>query len=80
VLIYLGFLHADEMNDQGNPFRSHEEWAHLVQDHSSGICPDNTWDRSIQIKRGLIVPLIRSVEQPFQTVSVETEEAHAQAD
>ena len=34
VLIYLGFLKAEEMRDKGKPFANHLEWERLVKAHS----------------------------------------------
>ena len=72
VLVYLGLLNATEMKDRGNPFGSHEEWADLVRFHSSRICPANIWDQQIRVNGRVLLPLIRSVEQPLETSSVET--------
>jgi hypothetical protein len=72
VLVYLGLLNASEMKDRGNPFESHEEWAELVRLHSSRICPANTWGQLIRVNGSVLLPLIRSVEQPLETSSVET--------
>jgi hypothetical protein len=72
VLVYLGFLNATEMKDQGNPFDSHEEWVELVRLHSSPICRGDTWDQLIRVNGLVLLPLIRSVEQPIETSSVET--------
>jgi hypothetical protein len=62
VLIYLGFLHAEEMRDQGPPFDSAENWERLVRDHSQGIVPRSVWDHAISIQGTPVRALIRSME------------------
>lgn len=45
VLVYLGFLEAEDMAKDGRLFHSHEEWEHLVRSHSAAVVPDAIWDR-----------------------------------
>ena len=40
VLVYLGFLNASEMTDQGETFRDHVEWERVVRIHSEGVVPE----------------------------------------
>jgi hypothetical protein len=37
VLVYLGFLHAEEMQDQGHPFTDAKQWERLLRGHSEGL-------------------------------------------
>jgi hypothetical protein len=62
VLIYLGFLHAEEMRDQGLPLDSAEIWERLVRDHSQGIVPRSVWDHVISIQGTPVRAVIRSME------------------
>jgi hypothetical protein len=62
VLVYLGFLHAEEMRDQGLPLDSAEDWDRLVRDHSHGIVPPSVWDRAISIQGTSVRGVIRSME------------------
>lgn len=71
VLVYLGFLNGAEMKDQDNPFGRHEEWADLVRLHNRPICPVNIWDQLISLNGAVLIPLIRSVNQPLETSSME---------
>ena len=48
IPVYLGFLHAAEMRDQGRPFGSADEWKNCIHDHASGIVPPGAWDRRLQ--------------------------------
>jgi hypothetical protein len=65
VLMYLGFLNANEMLDRGQPFRSHEEWERLVLDHSASLFPSDVWGKRWTTNRKPFVPLIRSADQPL---------------
>ncbi len=66
VLVYLGFLNADEMADRGEPFRMAQAWAQAVQTHSQGIVPDNTWGQDIDVGGVPLWPLIRSTRVDLQ--------------
>jgi hypothetical protein len=65
VLVYLGFLKADEMIDRGQPFASHEDWEQLVKEHSRPLFPKEVWGQKWIVNGQPIVPLIRSIEQPL---------------
>jgi len=43
ILIYLGFLRAQEMVDQGQPFDSPEAWETCLRIYSEGIVPPSAW-------------------------------------
>lgn len=60
VLLYLGFLKADEMKDNGLPFPDHESWRSLVLSHSQGLFPSSVWDRTWLVDNIPFTPLIRS--------------------
>jgi hypothetical protein len=62
ILVYLGFLRAEEMRDQGLPFDSAENWERLVRDHSRGIVPPSAWDQVISIQGTPIRAVIFSME------------------
>ncbi len=47
ILVYLGFLNADEMSDRGRPFHSADDWEGAVRTHSAGVVPDNVWGDSL---------------------------------
>ena len=65
VLVYLGFLKADEMIDRGQPFASHEDWERLVKAHSRALFPPEIWGRNWVVKGQPFIPLIGSIEQPL---------------
>ena len=66
VLVYLGFLQANEMADQGVPFADHKEWKTLVEDHTAQLFPRQIWNRGWSVNGVPFIPLIRSVEQPLE--------------
>lgn len=68
VLIYLGYLEADEMADIGTPFATHEHWERLVTDHGGGVVPAACWGRQWMIDGQAFVPLIRSLKVPLAAV------------
>lgn len=61
VLVYLGFLHAEEMADQGLPFGSAAEWTRGVRRHAMGVVPDLAWERPIHIGDTPIRAVIRPI-------------------
>lgn len=65
VLVYLGFLNADEMADRGTPFANHKDWETLVTTHSAGLFPKEVWNRRWPVNGVPFIPLIKSVEQPL---------------
>lgn len=44
VLVYLGFLHCDEMSKSGTPFDSAQQWKQTILSHSQPFVPANAWD------------------------------------
>ena len=66
VLMYLGFLNADEMQDRGEPFRTHDDWRGCVRDHCDGVVPEAVWERTLKFNERSLIPIIRSYEQPFE--------------
>ena len=59
VLVYLGFLHASEMND---PFLKPEDWRKCLLAHASGIVPEEAWETNLNPGGAPLIPLIRSVD------------------
>ncbi len=66
VLLYLGFLNADDMDDDNTVlFRSEAEWERTLKDHCKGIVPEACWGKRIDIDCKPMIPIIRAFEQPF---------------
>jgi len=62
VLVYLGFLKADEMPA---PFADDAEWRSSVLRHSRTVVPSEAWEATIKIENASLTPLIRSLVQPL---------------
>lgn len=64
ILVYLGFINAQEMKDRGAP-ATEESWPKLVGAHSAPLFPGEVWDREWTVNGRSFVPLIRTMEQPL---------------
>jgi hypothetical protein len=65
VLIYLGFLRANEMRDMGEPFADDAEWERIIREHSEPLFPKEVWNQPWRCNGQLFIPLIRTIEQPL---------------
>lgn len=65
ILVYLGFLLADEMRDIGEPFANHAQWEQIVRSHSAQVVPADVWNREWVLHGQSFIPLIRSFDQPL---------------
>jgi hypothetical protein len=65
VLMYLGFLDAEDMATGGKPFRTHDEWEELVRSHGASIVPDAIWNQRQAVEGQQFLPIIRSALQPL---------------
>jgi len=68
ILVYLGFLNAEEMRDQGEPFASAMKWEDCVRSHSNGIIPKSAWESRIVLSGGTLTPLIRSADIAYSAI------------
>ncbi len=64
ILVYLGFLKAEEMRKgkEQYPLANHAEWESLVKSHSGRLFPAEIWDRQWSVNGRIFVPRIRSCE------------------
>ena len=62
ILVYLGFLQAEEME---TPFTCHAEWEDLVKSHSRPLFPAEIWDHQLVIHGQPFVPRICSDRTRF---------------
>lgn len=69
VLVYLGYLHADEMTDIGQPFTSGEHWADSVRAYSKGVVPDAAWDSRIDVNGTPLRAIVRSLALRWDATS-----------
>ncbi|MCK4625954.1 MAG: hypothetical protein KAV00_11630 [Phycisphaerae bacterium] len=58
VLVYLGFLNADEM---GDPFRDVQSWDRAVRNYARDFVPESVWGSKLMLGNAPIYPLIRSM-------------------
>lgn len=65
ILIYLGFLGAEEMVDQSAAFEDHAAWEALVVSESASLFPGQVWNRAWNVHGVPFIPLIASTNQPF---------------
>lgn len=68
VLLYLGFLRAQEMPD---PFECHNEWECLVKSHSAKLVPEVVWGQPLDVGGVPLIPLVRSLELPLHGVTAD---------
>ncbi len=71
ILVYLGFLDATEMSDEGSPFADHGDWQHCVMSHARGLVPDEVWGQGHRADDGTsFIPRIVSVRQPLTAARI----------
>jgi hypothetical protein len=63
ILVYLGFLNANEMP---KPFIENKEWGKTLIDHSNGIVPSKIWNKQLEVNGQPFILLIRSIEIPLK--------------
>jgi len=66
ILVYLGFLKADEMSDQGPVLADDKVWDTVVKEHSESLFPAEAWNRRWWVNGVPFIPLIRSVKQALE--------------
>ena len=59
ILVYLGFLNAQEMSDIGIPFADNNCWKECVKEHSRPLFPTEVWNRKWPLHSRVFVPCIR---------------------
>ena len=65
VLVYLGFLHADDMAKNGTLFRSGEDWTRTLKSIAQGVVDKSCWGRRLEINGTPLSALICAIEHPF---------------
>ena len=58
VLVYLGFLDAEEMRT--GVLATAEDWRSSVVKHAKGVVPEDVWGRRIEVGESWFVPIIRA--------------------
>jgi hypothetical protein len=64
VLVYLGFLDAQDMIE-GSPLVDAAQWTQMVTDHSKPLFPPKVWSKRWELKYQPFIPLIRSITLPL---------------
>lgn len=65
VLVYLGFLNAQDMVDRSSLFQSEDEWGSTLKEYCKGVIDEGCWGSRLDIAGTPLLPLIRAVDQPF---------------
>ena len=65
VLLYLGFLKAQDMAGDGPLFGSEAEWSHALQTYSDDTIDGTCWEEWLDISGVPLLPLVRAIDQPF---------------
>ena len=62
VLVYLGFLNADEMGY--GAFHSGDDWDRCLRDRAQGVVPAAAWNRRLEVRAGsgALVPLVPLIQ------------------
>ena len=64
VLVYLGFLNAQDMSGK-ELFHSYHDWERCVKEYGEMVVDNSCWGQSLDIGGTPMLPLIRSYDQPF---------------
>jgi len=65
VLVYLGFLNADEM---GNPFPDAQSWDNAVRSYAKDVVPESVWGSKLMLDSTPIFTLIQSMKIPLNWI------------
>ena len=66
VLVYLGFLKANDMSKPGEvPFTDFASWEDAIRVHSDPLFPWEVWGRPWSVNGVPLIPLISSLELPL---------------
>ena len=65
VLLYLGFLNAQDMAADGTLFSSEAEWDNILKQHSTGAIDGTCWEEWSDLDGVPFIALARAIDQPF---------------
>lgn len=74
VLVYLGFLNARDMADQGPCFLTAESWAQVVMAHARGIVPEAAWHTRLDVDGTPLRVVIAARQDPLRKVVCDGED------
>lgn len=64
VLLYLGFLNAQDMAG-AELFQSEDDWENALKEHGKNVVDNTCWEQCLDISSTPLFPLIRVYDQPF---------------
>ena len=69
ILVYLGFLNAEEMRkrEKQDPFANHAEWDSCVKSYSKRLIPVEIWNKPWTVQDRIFIPRICSREIGYQS-------------
>jgi hypothetical protein len=68
VLVYLGFLLAEEMRtNKQTPFATPKEWEQHVRSHSEPLFPAEIWNQKWTLHGQCFIPIIKTLDLPIAT-------------
>ena len=67
VLVYLGFLKAQEMEEMSALFFTTADWERHVTDHASGVVDASCWEKRLAVNGTPLVALLRAIDIPFMS-------------
>ena len=65
VLVYLGFLKADEVGKDGGVFDTSKSWEQTLKSYGDGIVDNSCWGNCLEVAGVPFLPLIRASDQPL---------------
>ncbi len=65
VLVYLGFLNAQDMACESPIFKSKADWERVLKKYCENTIDNTCWGEPLYFSNTPLIPLIRSCNQPF---------------
>ena len=65
ALLYLGFLKAEEMANDGRAFRSDGDWQNELRSYCKDVVDAACWEQVWDVEGTPLLPLRRTIEQPL---------------
>lgn len=66
VLVYLGFLDAEDMIADGPLFGTHDDWVDAVRGHAGVAVDESCWEKRLDVAGVPLFPVIRSRRQALR--------------
>jgi hypothetical protein len=62
ILVYLGFLKAEEMSNRGRPFADHDAWCAYMVQYSQDSVPVACWEQPLDNHGTILLPVMRTAQ------------------